>query len=219
GSPEATYSMPGLAGVVRSVIAQLGWKRYALVGHSLGGHSACQAAPELSGLRGLMLVSAPPIRVTELGRIYREDPTAGALFSGELTSDQVQRFARALVSPETVPAEQVRELETTIRRTDPQFRAWLGKNVAAGRFADEVTILSQLDSPTALVYGLDDAFIHPEYYRTVTLKRPWRSVSDAQHTRAGLVPLQGAGHSPNLTGNAAFLGKLAEFLESCAATA
>jgi pimeloyl-ACP methyl ester carboxylesterase len=197
------YSIPGLVHTVTSFVAAKEWTRFALVGHSLGGHVLIEALDALRGASGAMLISAPPLRVSELAEVYRPDPTEGLLFAGALTAAQVARFAGALSSPQMSRRAM---LEDAIARADPAFRTSLGASVAAGQLADEKEIAARTTLPIALVHGAEDPFIHAAYYRSVELGAPWR---------AGVFPIAGAGHSPHLDDRGPFADLLASFLRDC----
>ena len=57
----SSYSLPGHARAVRSVVEALGLGEARFVGWSLGGHIALEMAPDLPKARGFLIFGAPPI--------------------------------------------------------------------------------------------------------------------------------------------------------------
>lgn len=68
--PEETYSFSGYARHLASLVQILGLDDFIIMGHSLGGHIALQAAVEfgLPGLGGLFLMGTPPWEAPKIHR-------------------------------------------------------------------------------------------------------------------------------------------------------
>lgn len=199
------YSIPGFAQIVVAAVRELGLSEYVLVGHSLGGHVMTAALASLPEARGLLLVSAPPLKPGAVSEAMKEDPTVGAMFGGTLDAEQVERFAGALLEPANVDAALVRELRASIGKTDPAFRPALLKSLAGGLMQDEQAILARTNVPTALAYGTEDRFIRPEYCNAVRLRTAWGG---------GILAFPGSGHCLHLDNPDRFRKLLADLLAS-----
>ena len=197
------YSIPGFAKVLVAAVRALGLSECVLVGHSLGGHVMTTALQSLPQARALLLVSAPPLKPGALSDVFKEDPTAGAMFAGALEPDQVDRFAAALLEPAKLDAATVEQLCASIRTTDPAFRPALLASIGAALIQDEQAILASTEVPTALAYGTEDRFIQPSYYDRIELKAPWRE---------GVIAFHGSGHCLHLDAPNEFRMLLTEFL-------
>lgn len=199
------YAVPSLADVIAKFVKATSRGPYVVVGHSLGGHAAATALPQLSGLAGLMLVSAPPIDLPHLPTTFLPDPSGGAMFSGDLTAEQVAAFANALLGPGAVSSETRERVTLAIRQADPAFRPALLASILAGQIADERGNVASLPVPSCLVYGMKDRFLRLEAFRETTLQRPFGE---------GYYGFKESGHCPHLDNTEGFLKLLGEFLDS-----
>lgn len=97
--------------------------------------------------------------------------------------------------------------EADILATDGAARGGLGASIAAGRFADEVAIVSKLAVPLAVLHGAGEQLVSLDYLRGLSIPTLWR----------GEVQLvDGAGHAPHLEQTAAFAALLDAFVDDCA---
>jgi pimeloyl-ACP methyl ester carboxylesterase len=202
--PEAGYCLPALAEALRQVIARLGRERLVLCGHSLGGHLMTQILPSVEQACAIALISAPPLNVRTLARTFKPDPTGGALFRAELSDDDVDAFARALVSPPWASEPAFTAMASAIRATDPLFRPALGRSVAAGEFGDELACLRAAKVPIALFGGRRDAFLADAAYEGLELERLWRGRPTI---------FERAGHSPHIDAEAEFAAVFSSFVD------
>jgi pimeloyl-ACP methyl ester carboxylesterase len=200
------YSIPALASALVDCLGDIAPGPCVVVGHSLGGHVATTALARLPGVRGVMLISAPPLQASALGQIFRPDPTGGALFQGELSEGDTAAMVDALLAPGQVSNAFRQRVRDSIRRTDPRFRPALGRSIGRGMLSDEVSLLASTSVPTALIYGTDDRFIDTSYYVQVRLRTPWRQ---------GLYSFPGSGHSPHWDAPQQFHALLETFLDDC----
>ena len=166
-TPDAEYSVPALAGLLREVIAGFGAGSYALVGHSLGGHVFSHALPSLQGAVGLVLISAPPLSAVALPQAFAPAPASAVLFKGELDEGEVDLLASSLLGRARTNEAIFAQLRRDIGRTDVHFRPALGKSIMAGQLADEVAIVAETRTPVAMLWGTEDVFLHRGYYETV----------------------------------------------------
>lgn len=158
--PAAHYSFAGYAAVLAEFVQQMELDDFVLIGHSLGGHAALEALPRLPGLRGLVLLGAPPFNSQLAAQLFHPEPTGGLVFQATLDTQQVERLAEAFISPANATEHLLATLAHFIRATDPQVRSALGASLASGAFADEVALLAASGVPALLLQGQDDAFIN-----------------------------------------------------------
>lgn len=200
----AHISTPALADLLVELISTLKLDHYFAIGHSIGGHALSHALPQMTGCKGLILVSAPPLSLPVFADAFKPDPVEGALFTAALTEAQVTAMADALLGPQKSNSEDYRMLLSTIRKTDGAFRSGLGGSLAQGQFADEQKNILDSDCPVALVWGTEDGFINPDFYKTVSLPHKFGE---------GFYPFAGAGHIPQLADSARMVALVTKLLE------
>ncbi|MBH2033430.1 MAG: alpha/beta hydrolase [Pseudomonadales bacterium] len=185
----AQYSFAGFADTLIEFIEQLQLHDVVLVGHSLGGHAALEALPQLENVRGVVLLGAPPFNSQLAAQVFHPEPTGGLVFQADLDNQQVARLAAAFVSPSTATEHRLATLKHFIRATDPLVRSALGASLSRGDFADELALLAASGVPALLVLGEDDAFINanacaqPQVFATTPLQ---------------VALLSGCGHCPHI---------------------
>ena len=156
---DGRYDLDAMADDVAALIAAKGIKRFALVGHSMGGKIAQMLAMRnLAGLSGLVLVApAPPspmpvpaeIRAAMLASYQSAEGVAQAL--GVLTSNPLPAADRAMVE------------EDTLGGVEDAKRAW----PEAGMMADLGQGLSAFTGPVTILLGSADRIEDPERLRTI----------------------------------------------------
>ncbi|MDQ3897320.1 MAG: alpha/beta hydrolase [Actinomycetota bacterium] len=203
------YSFEILAADVVALADALGWDRFALVGHSLGGAVAQLVALERpERLTGLVLASTfhGPVQgitmeLVELGRwIVREAGMAGladALAARRAENPASVAAFERLQEARPGYAEQSRG---RLESTSPDM--WMA---LAPRFVDQpdrLDRLGKLDVPTAVVVGELDSTMFDDCVRLAQTI-----------PRAELTVIPDAGHVPQLEQPAAWEAALAGFLE------
>jgi pimeloyl-ACP methyl ester carboxylesterase len=185
--PARTYSIPGYAETVLEVLAELGLKRAAVYGWSLGGHIGIDLIPRFPGLAGLMISGTPPVRPTpeSLQAGFRPEPV-GALFGKEQLSEaEVDAFAKAVYGE-----AETAEFRAALRRTDGRARLLMMQNLFTGGTADQRAIVETTDVPLAIVDGALDPFINLDYIAGLSMPSLWE-----KHC----FQLRGAAHAAFLT--------------------
>lgn len=157
--PQRAYTFAGFADALRAAVDHFAFDEYAIIGHSLGGHAALEALPQLPSLRALVLVGAPPFNRRTAGSVFLPDPSGGLVFRSRLADEEIVRLAAAFVHAAPAPAAQRARIEQRIRATDPQVRAQLGSSLGNGAFGDECGLLGTSRVPALLLQGGADAFI------------------------------------------------------------
>lgn len=188
--PKTGYSFRGQASVLRSVVNLLKLSDYIIVGHSLGGHVALEALPDLHGAVAAVCVAAPPVGPTSLGQAFRSDPTEGLLFQDQLTDQEAARLASCLADPDLVGEKNHRAALAAVGLAKPGARSNLGRSIGGLELADEVAALEGWDKPAWFVQGTDDPFVDHGYLAHERLQ-----------SRRGLTVtlLDACGHSPHLS--------------------
>jgi pimeloyl-ACP methyl ester carboxylesterase len=199
------YSMPGYAHVVTEFAKALGLPRAVYVGWSLGGHILLEAAPDLPDPAGLVVFGTPPVAgAGDLATAFLPNPAVRIGFTPDVDAAQARAYAASSLAPGSpLPLD---TLEADILATDGRARAGLGASIGAGRFADEVAIVSSLPVPLAVLHGEGEQLVSLDYLRGLAAPTLWR----------GQVQLiEGAGHAPHLEQPARFAALLTAFVEDC----
>jgi pimeloyl-ACP methyl ester carboxylesterase len=164
--PAKHYSLDGLAKIVVSAVKHFGFTKYAMIGHSLGGHAALEALPQLpdlQALQALIMVAAPPFNQQHIGSMFAPDPSAGRVFRGQLNDSDVLELTRAFVNQLGISPARFEQAAELIRITDPALRESIGASLGSGTFGDEAALLSTAKVPALLVLGDADGFMQLEY--------------------------------------------------------
>lgn len=188
--PVAHCSLRGQALVLRSVVEVLGLADYVVVGHSLGGHVAMQALPDLRGAVAVVCLAAPPIAPMALGEAFKGDPTGGLLFRDELSDRDATTLASYLAAPGLVGEESYRSAIAAVGRAKPGARSALGRSIGALEISDEVSAVERSGKPSWFVQGTDDPFIDDGYFGCERLQRL---------TGITVTLVDACGHSPHLS--------------------
>jgi pimeloyl-ACP methyl ester carboxylesterase len=212
-SEEASYSLATFSADLRALVDQLGWERFALLGHSMGGMVAqtfALDAPE----RLLALVLMDTTHTTVDGI----DPAMAELAVAVARSDGLERLLEIMNEREAplstaadtrVRAERegyVAFGERKFRSCSPAMYAAMANELLAP--ADRLTGLATLPVPTLVVVGDQDApFVGPSRVMADTIPG------------AQLVVLPDAGHSPQFEAPEAWWDAVSGFLESAVSPA
>ncbi len=203
--PKTTYSMSGLVGIISEFAERVGLRDSVFVGWSLGGNLLVEATELLSSAKGLMLIGTfLPSKTLNMELMAYPHPALASLFKADLTDEELNTFASALMKPGGVPPLFLRE---DIRNSDSRLRAVLGDAIAQGRHKDEVSIVAGLQTPLAVVLGAEDQLCRESYMRNLRMPSLWRG--DLQ-----IIP--DAGHIPQWEQSERFNGILEEFITESA---
>jgi pimeloyl-ACP methyl ester carboxylesterase len=204
GGPDV-YSMPGYASHVADLAGALELERAVYVGWSLGGHILLEAAPNLAEPAGFAVFGTPPVAdAGSLATAFLPNPAVAIGFTPDVSAEQARQYAASFLAPgSSVPLD---ALEADILATDGAARGGLGASISAGRFTDEVAIVSALTVPLAVLHGAQEQLVSIEYLRALSIPTLWR----------GEVQLiEGAGHAPHLERTDAFAALLDAFVQDC----
>jgi pimeloyl-ACP methyl ester carboxylesterase len=205
-APPEVYSMPGYAGVLAGFVAETGVENAVVVGWSLGGHIAIEAAPKLLGAAGFVVFGTPPVgSPAQLAEAFLPNPAVNIGFVADVDEQAARSYAESFLAPgSSLPVD---DFVADILATDGAARADLMASIEAGRFADEVDIVANLTRPIAVLHGQDEQLVNLDYLRGLTMPTLWRGAVQ-------IIP--GAGHAPQIEATDEFSGRLTEFLADLA---
>jgi pimeloyl-ACP methyl ester carboxylesterase len=184
----------------------LGATAAVLVGWSMGGQIAMEAAPMLPDARGFVIFGAPPVASpAQMAEAFLPNPAVGAAFRASISESEAQLLARSFTAPSSTL--DTSELVSDILATDGAARAGLGSSAGEGRFADEIAIVSGLRQPLAILQGADEQLVSLDYLRKLNIPALWRG-------EVQVIPR--AGHALHQEAPQQFAALLTEFIEGLA---
>ncbi|HWC80825.1 MAG TPA: alpha/beta hydrolase [Pseudonocardiaceae bacterium] len=199
---EADYSLPGHAAALTGFARELGATDAVVVGWSMGGQIVLEAAPALPDARGFVIFGAPPVASpAEMAEAFLPNPAAGVLFQAQVSESEAQLAAASFTAPGS-PLD-LGEFVSDILATDGAARTGLGASAGAGRFADELAIVSALRAPLAIVQGADEQLVSLDYLGKLDVPTLWRD-------EVQVIP--GTGHAPHQEAPQQFAALLTEFI-------
>lgn len=150
-----------------------------------------------------MVFGAPPIAtLAQMGETFLPEPAAGALFREHVTEAEAEAAAKAFLAPGSTL--DISAFVADILATDGAARTGLSASVGAGRFADEIAVVSALHRPPAVLQGGDEQLISTDYLRKLSFPALWRGEVQV---------LPGVGHAPHQEAPEEFAALLAAFLD------
>lgn len=201
-TPSATYSFPGYAKVLGALMHALNYRRYHVIGWSLGGHIGLEMWARDSSVKSLLVSGTPPIVLNGPGvqAGFRWNAATSLAGKAQFGADDVRRYVRAMMGRPLAPDH---HLSRAAGRTDGRARRWMVKNGMAGCGTDEVCAVSETSRPLAVVQGVKDVFVRIGYLNSLNYKNIW----------TGSPVLIDAGHAAHWETPAIFNGKMRAFLE------
>ena len=200
--PVKCYSLSGYADLAVELLGLLGVEKAAVLGWSLGGHIGLELTSRFAGLKGLMIVGAPPISLADFGAGFLPGPAA-PLSGQEVFSDgDVETYARATswAHGDLDPA-----IVAGVRRTDGRARSHLFAALASGAPFDHRHIAGAATPPLAVLNGGDDPLVNIAFFPAVTYANLWEGV---------LFVIPGVGHAAFREAPKVFNPLFARFLAS-----
>jgi pimeloyl-ACP methyl ester carboxylesterase len=199
---HADYSLPGYAAVLTGFAQELGVPDAVVVGWSMGGQIAMEAAPMLSDARGFVIFGAPPVASpAQMAEAFLPNPAIGALFAEHVSESEAMLAAESFTAPGS-PLD-TGEFVSDILATDGAARTGLQSSAWAARFADEITIVTELRQPLAILQGADEQLVSLGYLRKLDIPALWRGEVQV---------IQGVGHAPHQEAPQQFATLLTEFI-------
>lgn len=153
-----------------------------LVGHSLGGHIAIEAAPSLKKVKGLLIFGTPPVgKPPAMDKAFLPHPAMPFLFQEQWSDDELRQLIGALTKDKNIAEIIKRELLLSKGKA----RTGLLSCIGAGKHLDELDIVGNLKIPIAILHGENDSLINSHYFSEISLPTLWRNklhvVPDAGH--------------------------------------
>jgi pimeloyl-ACP methyl ester carboxylesterase len=200
------YSLPGYAGVLAGFMAATGVEEAVVVGWSLGGHIALEAASQLTNAAGFVIFGTPPVgSPAQLGEAFLPNPAMNVGFTAEVDADAARSYGASFLAPgSTFP---LTEFVADILATDGAARAGLMASIGAGQFTDEVKVVAELSQPLAVLHGEGEQLVSLDYLRKVPMPTLWRG---------DVRVLPGVGHAPHEEAPQEFGAVLTQFMTDLA---
>jgi len=198
----AAYSLPGYAAMLADFAERLDAQDAVIVGWSLGGHIAIEAAPALPGAAGFVVFGTPPVgTAAQLAEAFLPNPAMNVGFTAAVSPDEARAYASSFVAEGSgLPLD---DFVADVLRTDGAARAGLMASIGAGRFADQVAIATTLGRPLAILHGEGEQLVSLDYLRQLSIRALWRG-------EVQLIP--GAGHAVHQEALDQFAGLLEDFI-------
>lgn len=169
---EEVYCIPGYVQALQTVIKSLGLNNFILVGHSLGGHIAIEAAEHLEGLKTLIIFGTPPIGIPPvMDKMFLPNPQMSLLFSNLINPEDALKLTSEFVHK---PSNLVSELAEMITATDGNARENLGASIGKGQFGNEKEILKKFKVPVAILRGENETFVNANYLNELDIPNLWK---------------------------------------------
>jgi pimeloyl-ACP methyl ester carboxylesterase len=199
---HSSYSLPGYAAVLAGFTQAIGASDAVIVGWSLGGHIALEAAPVMLDAAGYVIFGTPPVATAaQMADAFLPNPAMNVGFTAEVSPELAHDFAASFTAPgSALPLD---EFTADILRTDGAARAALFASVGEGRFTDELAIAGALGRPLAILQGEGEQLVNRGYLQQLSIPGLWRG---------SVQVIPGAGHAIHQEATAAFTGLLDQFL-------
>lgn len=206
--PEATYTIPGYAGIVNQVLQDLSIRRFVIAGWSLGGNIALEmagrdCADQNAGFVGLMIFGAPPVGPgpEDAERAFLPATFESAVGAADATREQIDDYVGLIYGAlDPVPAS----FFECAHRTEGIARENMVNHWFSGASGHkQVETVSTWEKPICVVHGNLDDFVSLEYLKTTPWRNLWRGqVQEMQH----------CGHAPFLENPTVFNDTLEDFV-------
>ena len=200
-NPEATYSFPGYANILRKLLNRLGVNTYHVVGWSLGGHIGIELWYADACAKSLLITGTPPTHLSPGGaaRAFNSSSTMNLAGTRSFGPAEVVDYGTAMTGARL---DRRSRLARAITRADGNARQWMMKNSLAGIGTDQVKAVGECDRPLGIVQGRRDPFVNILYLQSLKYNNLW--------LRQPM--LVDAGHAPHVEKPQLFNRHLREFL-------
>jgi len=168
------YSLPGYARTLAAFAEATDATEAVIVGWSLGGHIALEAAASLPAAAGYIVFGTPPVSsAAQMPEAFLPNPAMNVGFTAAVTPEEARTYAASFTAPGSTLS--LDDFVTDILRTDGEARAALFASVLEGRFTDELAITDALPQPLAILHGEAEQLVNLAYLQKLTIPTLWRS--------------------------------------------
>jgi pimeloyl-ACP methyl ester carboxylesterase len=173
-----------------------------VIGWSLGGHVGIEMVPRFPGLRGLMLIGAPPVYRGKLANGFIASPAKSIAGREHLSETEIEGFVSTIFGDRAEPF-----IYDAVKRADGRLRVRVFAASREGLGCDQRITLETIPVPLAIVNGAADPFVNLDYLDTLDFPQLW----DQRCHR-----LPGLKHAPFWESAATFNPLLTRFLQETA---
>ncbi|MBZ5762300.1 alpha/beta hydrolase [Rhizobium sp. VS19-DR104.2] len=179
-----TYNISGYADAVLEVLDKLGVGRFAVLGHSLGGHVSLELIARGGNVAGAMIFGTPPIPNSLEGLQLGFIPSPEMAYTGNpvLTEEEARGVVRLALG---LSAERDIFYTSAVQRTDGRARQYMLEAVMDGQDGDQREVVATSTVPLAVVNGADDPVVNLDYVDSLNYRNLWTPlplrVADAGH--------------------------------------
>lgn len=205
-NPEADYTFTAMARTIRAVLSAMGVCRPVVLGWSLGGHLAIEAAAQDAEFSALVLTGTPPCGpgAEEISAVFYPSALMEVVMGENPTPELLAAYVRALYGR---IAQIDFELFEAARRFDGRMRRIFSENLmsnAEPRAAHQRSVVASWPNPIAVIQGDEEPFFDPRGLDSLTWKNLWRGKSQW---------VAGTGHAPFYENPANYATLVAAFLQ------
>ena len=172
--PQNTYTIQSYAKLVGELASTLQIEPLVLVGWSLGGHIAIEAAAQGLPLAGIVISGTPPVGpgLEHMGEAFIPSESMGLTGKPDFTDEEVVAFANEGMGG----AEFVNDgILKAVARTDGIARQTMLIDWSTpGAGHEHRLFIAQWPKPVAVLQGQQDAFINGAYLQSLEWNNLWR---------------------------------------------
>lgn len=166
-NPASDYTLPGYAKIVEEMIHKLGLGPVILVGWSLGGHIAMEFMARSSHLlKGVVIISAPPLTPTEEGFKQAYLPTYSSSL-GSKTEPFTPEEVKEYMTQGGIDFDRNPELLAAGVRAHGLARYIMVDDVMKGNVQDERSVVETCPVPLAFILGKHEHAINNDYIQSL----------------------------------------------------
>ncbi|WP_374570635.1 alpha/beta fold hydrolase [Phenylobacterium sp.] len=206
--PQSAYTIPGMARTAAETIAALGLANPVVLGWSLGGHVAIEAAGQGVGMAGMILTGTPPCGPgpDEVAESFHESEEMEVTFMEDPSADQLSAYVRHVYGPRRPIPE---AFFAAARRSDGRLRSRFAEHwLAAQEGFHQRTVVAEWANPIAVIQGELEPFFDPSRLDDLSWKNLWRGAGQM---------VAGGGHAPFFDQPQAYSELVAQFLDDLGA--